>query len=148
MRFVFAWIWLVAVSLVAQAAEAQSLSAVTDPYLRVQQALAADKTAGIRDEATAIVVAAGKLGKAGEPIVAAGAHLQTASGIAASRDAFYALTTALFKYADATGTTLGDGVRRAYCPMEKRTWAQKDGKISNPYDPSMPTCGRFTDGKK
>ncbi len=125
------------------------VSAVVDPYLRVQETLAADKTAGIRDQAGAIVVAAGKLGKPGEGIATAARQLQVAAGLEPARDAFFALTSALFKYADATGTPLGPEVRRAYCPMEKKPWAQKDGQIANPYAGSrMLRCGEFTDRKK
>jgi hypothetical protein len=139
---------LVVAAAVAPVSASGALSALVDPYLRVQQALAADRTAGIRDEATAIASAAARLGRPAEGIVAAARKLQSAAGIAVARDAFFELTTAMFAYADATGASLGPDVRRAYCPMHKRTWAQKDGTISNPYDPSMPKCGRFTDGKK
>ena len=54
----------------------------------------------------------------------------------------------MFKYADTTKTSLGPGVRRTYCPMEKKSWAQKDGLIANPYaGKRMLRCGEFTDGK-
>lgn len=130
-------------------AASQDMAGVVDPYLRVQETLAADKTTGVRDEAGAIVSAAGKLGKPAEGIVSAAKALQVAGSLAASRDAFFALTSALFKYADATGTPLGPDVRRAYCPMEKRSWAQKDGQIANPYGGArMLRCGEFTDGRK
>jgi Cu(I)/Ag(I) efflux system membrane fusion protein len=130
------------------AASQEALAGVVAPYLKVQETLAAEKTAGVRDHATAIVAAASKLGKPGEPLVAAARQLQTAGSLPLARDAFFALTTALFKYADATKTSLGPGVRRAYCPMEKKSWAQKDGQISNPYaGATMPRCGEFTDRK-
>ena len=126
-----------------------AVSAVVDPYLRIQETLAGDKTTGVRDQASAIVTAAGKLGKPAEAIVAAARQLQVASGLEPTRDAFFALSSALFKYADATKTPLGPEVRRAYCPMEKKSWAQKDGQIANPYAGSrMLRCGEFTDGRK
>lgn len=127
----------------------QALSGVVDPYLRIQETLAADKTAGLREHATSIVSAAGKLGRPGERLVAAARQLQAADGLGPARDAFFALSSALFEYADATKTPLGPQVRRAYCPMEKKSWAQKDGQIANPYAGSrMLRCGEFTDGRK
>lgn len=125
------------------------VSAVVDPYLRIQETLAGDKTTGVRDQASAIVAAAGKLGKPAEGIVAAARQLRVAGNLDAARESFFALSTALFKYADATRTALGPEVRRAYCPMEKKSWAQKDGQIANPYAGSrMLRCGEFTDGRK
>lgn len=126
-----------------------NVAAVVDPYLKIQETLAADKTTGIRDQASAIVAAAGRLGKPAEAVAGAARQLQAAGGLEAARDAFFALTTALFTYADATKTPLGPQVRRAFCPMEKKGWAQKDGQIANPYAGSrMLRCGEFTDGKK
>lgn len=130
-------------------ASANDLATVVDAYLRVQETLAADKTAGIREHATTIVTAAGRLGAPAQPLVAAARQLQGAGTLPVARDAFFGVTTALFKYADATKTPLGDEVRRAYCPMEKKSWAQKDGQIANPYGGSkMLRCGEFTDGRK
>jgi Cu(I)/Ag(I) efflux system membrane fusion protein len=140
---------LLVVLLAVPALANQGVSAVVDPYLRIQETLAADKTTGVRDQAGAIVSAAGKLGKPAEAVVAAARQLQMAGNLEASRDAFFALSSALFKFADATGTSLGPEVRRAYCPMEKKSWAQKDGQIANPYAGSrMLRCGEFTDRKK
>lgn len=141
---------LLAVSLVTVALQAQdrTLAPVVEPYLKVQQTLAADSTAGVADHATAIARAAGALGPQAKDLVAGARQLQGASDIGSARDAFYALTTAMFKYADATKTSLGPGVRRTYCPMEKKTWAQKDGQIANPYaGRRMLRCGEFIDGK-
>ncbi len=135
--------------LAAPAVANPAVNALVDPYLRIQETLAADKTTGVRDQASAIVAAAAKLGKPAEGIAAAARQLQTAGGLEPTRDAFFALTSALFKYADATKTPLGPSVRRAYCPMEKKSWAQKDGQIANPYAGSrMLRCGEFTDGGK
>jgi hypothetical protein len=135
-------------SLVAPQAFAQGLAAVVDPYLKVQVALAADSTTGVREAATAMVSGASALGKPGEAMATAARSLQQAGSLAAARDAFDDATTALLKYADSTKTPLGPGVRRTYCPMEKKTWAQKDGPIANPYaGKRMLRCGEFIDGK-
>ncbi len=140
---------LTVLSLAAPAVAGSGLDAVVQPYLQIQETLAADKTAGLRDQATALSSAAARLGKPGEGLVTAARQLQAAGSLTAARDAFFALSNALFAYADATGTSLGPEVRRAYCPMEKKSWAQKDGQIANPYAGSrMLRCGEFTDGRK
>jgi Cu(I)/Ag(I) efflux system membrane fusion protein len=132
----------------AVVAQDGKVGAVVTPYLKVQETLAADSTTGIGDQAAAIAKAAASLGPQGAEVVAAAAQLQSAGTLAAAREAFFALTTAMFKYADATKTSLGPGVRRTYCPMEKKSWAQKDGPIANPYaGKRMLRCGEFTDGK-
>jgi Cu(I)/Ag(I) efflux system membrane fusion protein len=118
---------------------------IVDPYLRIQVALAADTVTGGPQEAVAIAKAAGKLGPAGAKLVDAATALQRAPDIAAARASFWALSDALLAYGKATKTSLGPGVRSAYCPMEKKSWAQKDGQIANPYaGKRMLRCGEFT----
>ena len=133
---------------VAIAATASAITGVVDPYLRVQVKLAADTIDGVPGEASAIAAAAAKLGKDGTALATAARALQAAASIDAARDAFSNVTTALFAYADATRTDLGADVRRTYCPMEKKSWAQKNGEIANPYaGKKMLRCGVFTDKK-
>lgn len=132
----------------AAPASAPTMAAVVDPYLRVQGKLAVDTIDGIKADATAIAAAASKLGKDGAPVVTAARQLEAATTIDAARVAFESVTTALFAYADATKTDLGTDVRRTYCPMEKKSWAQKNGEIMNPYaGKTMQHCGVFTDKK-
>jgi hypothetical protein len=127
---------------------APAMSAVVDPYLRVQAKLAADTIDGLAADATAIAAAASKLGKDGAAVATAAKQLQAAASIDAARDAFSNVTTALFAYADATKTDLGPDVRRTFCPMENKSWAQKNGEIMNPYaGKKMLHCGVFTDKK-
>lgn len=129
-------------------AASSAMSAVVDPYLRVQAKLAADTIEGLAAEATAIAAGAAKLGKDGAPVAVAAKQLQAATTIDAARDAFWNVTTALFAYADATKTDLGPDVRRTFCPMENKSWAQKNGEIMNPYaGKKMLHCGVFTDKK-
>lgn len=127
---------------------AAAMSGVIDPYLRVQVKLAADTVDGLAGDATAIVAAAAQFGKDGAALTAAAKHLQAATTIDAAREAFWNVTTALFAYADTTKTDLGPDVRRTFCPMENKSWAQKDGEILNPYaGKKMLHCGVFTDKK-
>jgi len=118
---------------------------VVDAYLRIQTALAADTIDGVPQDAAAIVKAAGLLGPAGAKLKAAAAQLQGARDIAAARAGFWTLSDALIAYGKETRTSLGPGVRTAYCPMEKKSWAQKEGRIANPYaGKKMLRCGEFT----
>jgi hypothetical protein len=125
-----------------------TLAPVIAPYLRVQTMLAADSIAGLGEQSSEISRAAAALGPQGADIVSASKTLAGSGSISTAREAFSVLTAAIFKYADATKTPLGAGVRRTYCPMEKKSWAQKDGPIANPYaGKKMLRCGAFTDGK-
>ena len=129
-------------------ASAAAMAGVIDPYLRVQAKLAADTIEGVGAEAASVAAASAKLGPQGAPVATAARALQGATTIDAARDAFSNLTTALFAYADSTKTELGPDVRRTYCPMEKKSWAQKNGQIANPYaGKRMLRCGVFTDKK-
>jgi hypothetical protein len=135
-------------SLAAPASAADTLAPVVGPYLKIQQELAADATAGVRAQADLLARAAQRLGKGAEDLVLAARRLQQATTLAAARAAFSDATSALLLYADRTHQPLGPGVRRAYCPMEQKSWAQTDGPIANPYaGKRMLRCGEFTDGK-
>lgn len=136
---------VLALSLAGLASAGDLKTGVVDPYLRIQAALAADTTAGVSQDAAAIAKAAVALGPAGTKLATAATELQRAADIASARASFWALSDALLAYGKATKTSLGPGVRTAYCPMEKKSWAQKDGQIANPYaGKRMLRCGEFT----
>ena len=106
--------------------------------------LSQDKMDGVAANATGIATDAGTLGKPAEKIVVGAFALQKAAKIAEARDAFGKMTDALIAYLDAQKVKPGNGVRVAYCPMIRKPWLQKDGKIQNPYYGSqMLTCGSF-----
>jgi hypothetical protein len=133
---------MLAGGLVARAADLPT--ALVDPYLQVQMALANDQLTGIPAHAMAIEKAAGSLGKDAEPIGAAAKKLATAKDITAARTAFGDVSAALIGYAEKTKSSFGPGVRQAYCPMVDKSWLQKDKDIRNPYYGSaMLTCGNF-----
>ncbi len=135
-------------SAMQEGAPPAAMARVIDPYLRVQTKLAADTIDGVAADASAIAAGAAALGNAGAPIATGAKALQAATTIDAARDAFWNMTTALLAYADSTKTDLGPDVRRTYCPMEKKSWAQKNGLIANPYaGKRMLRCGVFTDKK-
>ena len=126
------------------AAAADLPSALVDPYLQVQAALASDQFAGVAASAKAIETAAAALGTDAEKIVASARKLGAASDIAAARTAFGEVSDSLAAYATMTKSGFGKDVRLAYCPMADKPWLQKDKEIRNPYyGASMLTCGSF-----
>ena len=76
MRYLVALSTLAALVLGPERPQHSRSRASVDPYLRIQQTLAADEDRGHPREATAIVSGAAKLGKPAEAIAAAGRQLQ------------------------------------------------------------------------
>ena len=74
------------------------------------------------------------------------AALSQASDMKAARTAFAALSDEMIKYrATRTG---GEKTAVVYCPMEKKSWVQPAGSVSNPYvAASMRACGEVKDTK-
>ncbi len=121
------------------------VAALVTPYLRIQTALAADSLDGVKADAAAVASAAGRLGAEAAGIRTAAGELERATAIAPARAAFFKLSGALIAYAEQTKTPMG-GVRKAYCPMEKKHWVQADGRIANPYaGKRMLRCGELQD---
>lgn len=119
-------------------------STLVDPYLRVQTALAADKTDTLQRDAAEIVAAATQLGDAAKPIADAAHRLGRAGTLAAARDTFGPLSDAVLAYAKKTGATLTGEVKVAYCSMADKSWLQKGETIQNPYFGSeMLECGEW-----
>lgn len=121
---------------------ADSLSAVLDPYFRIQSQLAEDSQATTKSDAQAVAKAAETLGAAGQPIVVAANDLAAAATLEAARDAFGKLSGAVIAYADSTKASVGDHVSKVYCPMVKKRWLQKGETVKNPYfGKGMQSCG-------
>ncbi|HXG89584.1 MAG TPA: hypothetical protein VNJ02_14740 [Vicinamibacterales bacterium] len=121
-------------------------SALVDPYLQIQVALASDQFAPIAVHAQAVETAAAALGADGAALTASAKKLVAAKDIAAARTAYGDVSSALEAYAVKTKSGFGKDVRLAYCPMVNKPWLQKDKEIRNPYyGASMLTCGSFKD---
>jgi len=74
-----------------------------------------------------------------QAIAAKADALATAKDIAAARTAFAALSDEMIKFR--AGAT-GDRPAVVYCSMEKKSWLQPRGAITNPYvASSMRACG-------
>ena len=80
-----------------------------------------------------------------QPAIAAKADaLAAAKDIAAARNAFAALSDEVIKFRAAAAGA--DRPAVAYCSMEKKSWLQPKGEITNPYvGASMRACGEFRD---
>ncbi len=128
----------------ATAAPAADLSAVMDPYVRIQQALNLGKLDGIRERAREVAAQAKALGPDAEAIRLAATAIDRPLAIAAVRTAFGTLGDALIAYAKERHAPFGAGVKVAYCPMVRKYWLQRGETIQNPYyGQQMSDCGRF-----
>ncbi|MHB0970872.1 MAG: hypothetical protein ACYC7A_06590 [Thermoanaerobaculia bacterium] len=75
-------------------------------------------------------------------VASAATALSRTSDIAVARAVFADLSIAMIEL---RSLAEGDKGRVATCPMLKQSWIQPDGKISNPYDATMPACGEFVE---
>jgi hypothetical protein len=131
-------------STTAPAAGSQMPSSIVDPYLKIQTALAQDRVDEVRANAGEIASAATSLGAPAMKIDTAAVQLAAAAGVADAREKFGTLTDAVVTYMDGQHLNAPEGVRKAYCPMARKSWLQKGDTLANPYyGTSMPTCGEF-----
>jgi hypothetical protein len=135
---------LTTVFVVAAISAAELPASLVDPYVRVQAALAADKTDSLKQDAVDLATAAGTLGAPAARLADAARQLERAADLKAARAAFGEVSDALVAYAKATGSTNPAGVKTAYCPMANKPWLQKGEKIQNPYyGTEMLECGEW-----
>jgi Protein of unknown function (DUF3347) len=121
---------------------ADAVTALLDPYFRIQTALVQDRTDTIKADAALVAKEAAALGEAGKPIEQAATLLARARDLAQSREAFGTLSDAVITYAEQTKAKPGADVTAMYCPMVKKSWLQKGQQVKNPYfGKSMPGCG-------
>ena len=124
-------------------------SAIIDPYLKIQAALADDSVEGVHTNAGMIVTAATALGSPAMKIDGAALQLAAASeaeppDIRTVRDKFGMLSEAIDTYMTGLHLTPPEGVKVAYCPMVNKPWMQQGETLANPYyGKEMPTCGSF-----
>jgi hypothetical protein len=120
----------------------EPVKSVVASYLEIQVALTNDTIDGVRPAAQSIGQEAAKMGAEGAPIAKAAGAVAAAADLDAARAAFGPLSDAVI--AAVKADPAAHGVRRAYCPMAKASWLQKEEKIRNPYyGSSMLSCGEF-----
>lgn len=142
----------------ASAAPADDFSKVLGHYEAIRQALLADRTAGVAEQAKAIEKTARDLAarfaaeRAGVPaakaadtkallpeIATAASRLATTKDLTAARAAFGDLSQPLVRWRELVTVPRPMVV---YCPMVKKSWLQPAGAIGNPYyGGEMASCG-------
>jgi HPt (histidine-containing phosphotransfer) domain-containing protein len=141
-RLVLTTVFVLAAMSPATAAELPA--SLLDPYVRMQVALAADKTDSLKQDAVDLATAAATLGAPAAKLANAARQLERAADLKAARAAFGEVSNALVAYAKATGSTNPAGVKTAFCPMANKSWLQKGETIQNPYyGTEMLECGEW-----
>jgi len=119
-------------------------STILDPYLKIQEALAADSLDQVKANAGNLATAATALGGPAMKIDTAAVQLTAVDDLASARDRFGALSDALVDYMQGFHLSTPEGVRLAFCPMVNKPWLQRGDTLSNPYyGKDMLTCGEF-----
>jgi hypothetical protein len=119
-------------------------SALIDPAIAIQIALAHDALDGLPAKALTLARAAAALGPPAAAIANAATDLSHQAGLDEARTAFGAVSDALLAYLREQKLSPPAGVRNAYCPMLRKSWLQRDGAINNPYyGRKMLECGGF-----
>jgi len=129
----------------ATATPRADLRSIVEPYLRIQRVLNVDSLTDLKINARSIAAAAAKLGAHGATMQTAAGELERAADLKAARAAFGNLGDAVMIYTKDSGSSIGDDVKVAYCPMAQKYWLQTGDAIRNPfYGKSMSDCGRIT----
>jgi hypothetical protein len=126
---------LLAATVVAADTPKSAAGTLVDLYVPVQEALAGDSVAAVKEQAAKIAAEAGAAIKAGGDrtsleAVAAAAKGMTAADIETLREQFRPLSMALAKMVEKEAVA-GHGIY--YCPMADAYWVQKSGEVANPY---------------
>ncbi len=108
-------------------------------YENARQALLKSSVPDVQSSARQLAAAA-RAEK--QPAIAAKAGaVAAAKDMASARTAFAALSDEMIRFRAGAS---GDRPAVAYCPMEKKSWLQPKGEITNPYvGPSMRGCGEI-----
>jgi Cu(I)/Ag(I) efflux system membrane fusion protein len=135
----------------------KSMQPILESYLKIQDALASDKTTGVKDAARAIETASKKLDAksvTGEhakhyehlpmKLAQAAKKLAAAGDIDSAREALKELSKPMAMW----GTmSKPKGVVVVFCSMAKGSWLQRKGGVRNPYyGASMLACGEIVGG--
>jgi hypothetical protein len=108
-------------------------TAILEPYLSIQSALANDSIDGVQMNAGNLTTAATSLGSPAVKIDTAAAQLTSANELPDARQKFGNLTQAVLNYMDGLHLTLPSDVHLAVCDADQRRWLQRGDAIANPY---------------
>ncbi len=126
-------------------------------YLKISEALSADKLEGVTEAAKNIEQLSGALDPSLDKstfadlnknlpsqIKSAAMNLSNRSDIKSSRTAFKELSKPVVAWASRTKPL---GINGFLCPMAEASWLQADSTVHNPYyGAEMPTCGQLVFG--
>jgi protein SCO1/2 len=116
---------------------------IVDAYLRIQQALVADRVDTIAGDGHAIAAAAGRFGAAGDPLRSAATAIENAGDIRSARIAFGDLSDRVIAMVRSLNPRADPDLSVVYCPMAQKYWLQAGTVIRNPYyGRAMVDCGR------
>jgi Cu(I)/Ag(I) efflux system membrane fusion protein len=130
----------------------QLTTALVDPYLDIQKALAADDLAVAKKGASAFLEAmnaapsSGDTKEESEALIVPAKSIANSTDIAAARKGLWSLTQAFATLVKHMGTTRGTPLYLVHCPMafgnSGADWLQADKSVANPYfGASMLRCG-------
>lgn len=137
---------LLAAAVVVAEAPKSTAETLVELYVPMQEALAGDSAARVKEQAAKVAAesAAGIQAGGEEKLlaaVAAAAKRMTASDIETLREQFKPLSTALARVVEKQPVS-GHGIY--FCPMADAYWVQKQGSVANPYyGKSMLRCGEL-----
>jgi hypothetical protein len=128
----------------AQAASStESLRGIVKSYLDIHALLTQDKFADVKGPAGTLASQTAALGKDGGDLAKAAATFAAAKDLKSAREAFGPLSDALIARVKADGSRdLVSDLKIGYCPMNSRSWIQREDGARNPYyGTAMATCG-------
>lgn len=149
------WAWLACLAALLMVTSAQATSrkkptvaeGIVAIYVPMQEALAADSVAAVKEKAGAIALKAAEAASYGGDLslfhgqIATAAQGMTAPDIDGLREQFKPLSLALSRLVEKVAVA-GHGIY--YCPMADAYWVQVVGEVRNPYYGSkMLTCGEL-----
>lgn len=125
------------------AASTESLRGIVKTYLDIHALLTQDKFNDVKGPAGTLASQTAALGKDGGQLAKAAATFAAAKDVKSARDAFGPLSDALIARVKADGSKdLVSDLRVGYCPMNSKSWLQREEPVRNPYyGTAMSTCG-------
>ncbi len=139
----------------------EAMKPVVEPYLRIHDALASDRTEGVAGEAKALLAALAAALPGLDPAKVSGEHakhyadlpqslrsaaegLAAAKDLVAAREAFKAVSRPMAMWVTMSQPA---GLDVVFCSMAKGSWVQRSGPVRNPYyGASMLACGELVGG--
>jgi hypothetical protein len=121
----------------------ESLRGIVKTYLQIHAVLTQDKFGDVKGPAGTLASQTAALGNDGGELAKAASAFAAAKDLKSARDAFGPLSDALIARVKADGSKdLVSDLKIGYCPMNSKSWIQREEGTRNPYYGSaMPTCG-------